>query len=83
MKRMGSVLYVHKLVQRFSSIIRSKGSRTVPGQHRASLINQFVESLGVSGSDAAAPTDGCKADCTLLHRLVKNMQHFGADIKGP
>jgi len=33
-----------------------------------------------TGFDAATPTDGCKADCTLHHRLVEDMQHFGADI---
>jgi len=41
--------------------------------HRASLLYQFVQFLWVTGSDAAAPIDGCKANCTLQHRLIEDI----------
>ena len=47
-----------------SILLFTISSRAVP-----SLRYQFVEFLWVSGSDAAGPTDGDKADYTLEHRL--------------
>ena len=39
--------------------------------HRASLPDQFVESVGVAGSDAASPTNHRKENYTGHHRLIK------------
>ena len=52
-------------------------------QHRASLLYHSVEFLTVS--EAAAPTDGCKENCTCNNRLVEDMQHLhlAAHIKEP
>lgn len=36
-----------------------------------SLLNQFVHVLGVAGSDAAAPTNSCKENCTCHNWLGK------------
>merc|ERR1712035_43414 len=60
-------------------MMTSSGSRATPRTEPAFF--QFVDSVQVSGSDAAAPADGCKADCTLHNRLIEDVQHFGADIK--
>jgi len=62
--------------------VRSMGLQISP-QHRTSFLYQLVQFLWVPGSNAASPTDGCKADGTLYHRLVKDTQHLGADIEGP
>jgi len=40
-------------------------------------------SLRVSGSNAAASVDGCKADGNLHQRYIEDVQHLGTDIEGP
>ena len=45
--------------------------------------DQLVPFLSVTGSDAAAPTDDCKENCTCNNRLVKDMQHLATHIEGP
>ena len=35
-----------------------------------------------SQSDAAAPADDCRWNCTLCHQLVEYMQHLAADTEG-
>ena len=47
---------------------------------KASPLHHFVQFLVLG---AAAPTDGCKVDRTLYHRLIKDMQHLAEDIERP
>ena len=41
----------------------------------------FVQLPWVTESDAVAPAVGCKADCTLQHRLTEDMQHLARNTK--
>ena len=55
---MGSVVrYVEQFVNHLSFNDQLQGLQSSP-QYRASLL-QLVQVLSVTGSDAAAPTDGC------------------------
>ena len=47
----------------------------------ASLLNDFVKSLGVSGPDVAPPTDNCKENCIGNNRLIKDVRHLAAHLK--
>ena len=42
---------------------------------RASLLDDFIKSVGVTGSEAAAPTHSSKKNGTGNNRLVKDLQH--------
>ena len=70
------------------STTSSKSSREVSSTEPAFLISLFNFLLAsVTGSDAAAPTDGCKGNGTCHHRLTKDMQlvadvYLAAHIKG-
>ena len=46
------------------------------------LLYHFVQFILVTGSGAAAPTDG-KSECTLHHRPKEDMQHLAANTDGP
>ena len=43
--------------------------------HGAGLLNEFVQSVGVTCSDAASPADHSVEECTGNIRLVDNIQH--------
>ena len=45
------------------------GCRVVPSTEPAFFL--FVEFIGVPGSNAAVPTDGCREHCTCNNRLIK------------
>ena len=48
----------------------------VAANHRASLPDEFVESVGVAGSDVAPPTNHSKEKYTGHQRLIKDLQHL-------
>ena len=50
--------------------------------NRASFSDEFVQSAGVSGSDAAAPTHSSKENGAGNNRLVEDLQHFAAHVEG-
>ena len=42
----------------------------------------FVESIGVAGADASSPTNYSKEKYRKGHRLIKDLQHSVAHVKG-
>ena len=60
----------------------SRGCRAVLS-NRASSLHQFVHFFLIIGSDAAGPTDGCKAYCTLHHRHVEICNISVQKFEGP
>lgn len=42
------------------------------------LADEFVDTVGLSGTDAAAPSDHSTVDGTCNHRLVEDLQHITA-----
>ena len=66
----------------FFSVLLSTTASRVSCLHRASLPDQFVESVGVTGSDAASPTNYSKEKYTGHHRLIKDLQHLAAHVEG-
>ena len=68
----------------FFSVLLSTTASSVlfTANHRASLPDQFVESVGVAGSDAASPTNHSKEKYTGHHRLIKDLHHLAAHFEG-
>lgn len=47
-----------------------------------SFLDDLIKSVGVTGSDAAAPTYNSKEDGAGNNGLVKDLQHFSAYVEG-
>lgn len=48
---------------------------------RVRLVNEFVQSVYATGSDAATPNRPSEVECTSNNRLIKDFQHLGTYVK--
>ena len=89
--REGALLSDHCVMERVLIIVND-GKQRSPLHHglkrlqpeteyRASLLDDFIKSVGVAGSDAAAPTHSSKENGASNNRLVEDLQHLAAHVE--